>query len=249
MAKINEEYRVDTILLALEESEAGDILSKLISSDEARQNLKYYIREENAGFIGEVILKHDNEKIEKYISGLVSIYPLSANILCYVMGKINLEELDVLQLFDISETFKRSFNKFKTVFNKNEIYDKNISDLDISIDRLEKKKGELSDKIAQLQSRKTNYSDLINEVNSLEAECKHLEADCSEEALKKKKEEYEAEIAKYKKNKKEADEELADLEKQLNSVKNSGNNGSFISAMYKFREVMQTMPKDEADIS
>lgn len=215
-----------------------------------------FLDADNNGELAQNIIDADGYKKKYYIKGLVSLYPLSANILKKVMNEIKSNDMsqDMSEWFDIEGVIYTTYNKFVSMCNNSDNLDNNITDIQSQKAELEKKKEGLNQKLEEVKKLKEANSVLADEVRKLEEDCKEFEK-YSEENLNNKKSEYKNKLAELKRNKKTYDAEvkkIAKIEEELQKALD-GNSDESVTEEYKkateaLVNVMKNLPKDEADI-
>lgn len=235
-------------LLAVFQSE--DPRQVLMSSVNLMQYFEYYIQDDHRDYLVKAICSTDQNTLIKYVKGLISLYPLSSEILEDVIvngNGLSLNEMEehVADWIDVSEVMEKSFNKFCSICcvdniekEKSSVYE-NISELN---DQLES----LAEENRALQELKTKQKKLSEEVNKLQAECSELREKYSEENLKKQRNELKKELASLTKNKDQTEKELKVLTQKIEEAK-SDDNPEFERALKALKDIMNTFPGDEAD--
>ncbi len=220
----------------------------ILSIPENLQNFIIYSGESNRQFFVKKITALDDEKKFNCIKNLVSLYPLSANILFQILVldlKSKDMKKDLLAWFDVSDTMKNFFNKFNTFCNSRKDIEESTLTLDKSIKRLEISKNELTTEIEKLKNMKIREKALYDEVSNLRNECNELKAEYGN--LEEKKINLKNEIENSKKNVSNAAKDVKKLQNELEKSQNT-EDGNFKNAMGILRNIVKEMlPEDEVD--
>lgn len=234
-----QEYRLEEVLLALEDEQ---VLDSLLRQRGTLESFEYY--NSNPSEIINEIVKTD--KHIQYIKGLISIYPLSTGILKELMVRYDVQSMrdKIFAWLDVSDTLSNMVNKFFSLCSDGIKETGEESELEAEIAELERKKETLQVEREKHEENKKKLASKRQEVDEIKAQCEEMANRYSPEVLKKEEEKYKREKDKLLKKKREFDEKLRKLEEEMSPYRNNGNK-TFDKAMDAFSKVISTLPKDE----
>jgi len=234
-----QEYRLEEVLLALEDE---NVLDALLKQRGTFESFEYYLNNPS-NVINEIIKK---ENYQQYIKGLISIYPLSENILKELMEKYDVSAMrdDIFDWLDTSNTIYRMVNKFLSLCSDSIAVSSDTSDLEDQINKLEKKKESLQVEMEKHEKNKKELYAKRQEVDKLKADCEEMGKRYSRERLEKEEEDYRRKHYKLIAEEKEFENRIQKLEKDLKAYSEKGNS-KFDRAMKSLANIIGSLPEDE----
>ena len=245
---MSREYRVEEVINVLSSTNPIDMLS---NSLDLMQSFLYYSKEDNAKNISDRINEMDNAQSNLCIDNLMYLYPFSFNILKKVMQNNSVENMkeNIMDWFDRAEVLHKICNKIMSLFNESEFSDNKISVLEDEINTLNEERDKKNRDIAKLKGKleekknaKNECIELDNEINGLNNQLEEY----SDESINAKRQEREGLENKLKTQKKKYEKTLREYNDSLKSNSN-GADEALNEAIKKFEEVLDKLPKDEAD--
>ncbi len=240
---MSKEPRVDRAISLLMEEEC---LKKISKSQENLSEVLYFLDKEQKLIMFETFSKLENDEDKnKVFDGLMQIYPLSKEIVDYIISKD--DSKDIIRCYDRGNTVIKYINKLIQQMKKNNVsIPKTLNDYESRIKLLETQKIEINENIKKIKNAEHKEKKLIEEVENLEKELKDLEYSYTKEALEKKRIELKNKINERKKIQNQYEKEskeIKDIEKELSQIK-SGNN-AFKKALLELKKVTDNLPDSE----
>ncbi len=213
------EYNADVVLSLLLLKKRDTIIEEFYRSMDTFQCFTHFCLEKPEVIASKILSNKD--KLEDYIKGLISIYPLSDNILKTVTDKCESIDFNIGEWLDISETIKNMLSYILQVCNSE--LDSEKEPNAYSLERIEEQRSEHEEEIkalnaqkAEMQKMQEKTQALRKQRDDLKAEVEKLRRDSSERELKNDIHKLEDEKRKINKANQNAIAELRKLENDIN---------------------------------
>lgn len=246
---MSQEYRLDDVLQVLA---ADDPVKTLAEDSDMLSAMLIYCKKDSHVIASRIMDENKTPKEVKqsYIKGLISLYPISSEII----EKVILDDQNMLSdvsgyidQYDNSEVMRRCFTKFCAILTNGA--QSCISDtkmLTQAIEKYDERIAALNDQIAEARKFQETQKEKHDEVLRIESQLRSLMEEWSPDAIERKIQKAKSEIAQAKKDKEEPEKKLKALTDELNRIKGE-KNASFDQKLKALNEVLCEMPKDVSE--